>query len=190
MFIAGILIAMLALPAAAAPKSAEGQMLDKAGTVIADWPDDSRRTAETMIQKYGVPNAIGDRVLVWNGNAPWKRTVVHREDPGLYPRRPGALQQVVDYEVPARAVSKLEDLGAGLSVSHDRRELSASNESEAQNFLAMNLADDVIAGRLSAAQARESYARTLALRESGKTSPTTEKLGFTPPMPARGRGGR
>ena len=196
--VGGLLILLLALPTAAgvraglsrvpveeAPDYASedpsaSQMRDEAVHAIAGWPDASRKTAELIMEKYGAPNAIGDRVLVWNGNTPWKLTLVHREDPGLYPTRGGSLQQVIDYEVPKDSVTALEELDAGLSVSPNRRELSGTNVSEEENFLAVNLAHEIITGRSTPAQARSKYALTMALRDSGKSSPLTSRLLFEP----------
>src|SRR5256885_8514836 len=46
---------------------------------IAGWPQLSKSAAHRMIEKYGVPDDVGRKALVWNDNGPWKRTVVHRD---------------------------------------------------------------------------------------------------------------
>jgi hypothetical protein len=170
--------------AARARTNAETEMADRAAMLIAAWPDESRRTAEAVIEKYGSPNAIGERVLVWNRRPPWKMILVHRaDDAGLYPRRAGSLQQILDYDVPREKLAALDELDLGLSASPSRKELSATNESESINFLALNLADQVVAGRLTAAQARTRYVRTIILAGAGKSSPLMAGLTFVPRGP-------
>lgn len=155
-------------------------MSEKALRVIVRWPGSARRAAEALMERYGGPDSIGERVLVWNANGPWKRTVVHRDDAGPYPRRPGSVQQTIDYDVPREKADALPVLAAGVAVAAGGRELSATNESEELNFLAMNLADAVLTGKLTPQQARAGYAKTLMLADSGKSSPLTTGLRFVP----------
>ncbi len=55
-------------------------------------------------------------------------------------------------------------------------ELSARCDKEAANFLAINLADEVITGKRSPKAAREEYAKQIMAMMAGEPAPLTEKL--------------
>jgi hypothetical protein len=167
---------------AAAPpvkRSVSNDMAGEAERVVARWPEVSRQTARLMLLKYGEPSAIGEGVLIWNDNAPWQRTIAYRADVnGLYPRRTGILEQVVSYEVPQNKVAALAKFGGGLKADVGRKELSALNDSEEANTLALNMASEIVVGRLTPAEARKLYDKTLELAADGKSSPLTSELMF------------
>lgn len=152
---------------------------DDAVEVIASWPIVSRLTAGFLIEKYGAPNEVSAGEMTWVDNAPWKRTTVRKE--GLLrsaPRR--IVHQSVGYDVPRGKVAALEAMDMGLKADRGRKELTVAGESEEANFLALNLANDVITGRLDVQDAKDAFERTLALSMAGKSSPYTEGLGFKP----------
>lgn len=157
---------------------------DDALDVIASWPIVSRLTAGFLIEKYGPPNEVSPADLTWVDNAPWKRTTVRKE--GLLrsaPRR--IVHQSIGFAVPQGKVSELDAMGMGLKADRGRKELTVSGESEEANFLALNLANDVINGRINVQDAKDAFARTLALSAAGKSSPYTEGLEFEPLDDAR-----
>lgn len=165
----------LAVAAAGAPRRSEG-----ADTAIRRWPAIPRRVAELMMEKYGAPHEVSRNALVWNNNGPWKKTVVRRT--GAFHDFPDShmdvLEQSVAYSLAREKIMPLARLDAGVEWNLDSRELSAANESEEANFLALNVADDVVSGRLGVAQARELLKRTAAASNAGKSSPYTQRLLF------------
>ena len=142
------------------------------------WPEHSRVMAEEITQEYGAPDAVQSSQLSWIGHRPWKLTVVYREDPA--PGRPNGIEQSVSYEVPVRKWRELGAFDRGVEYDPVARELIARAGSEMANILALNLADEVIRGRRTAADAREFYDKTLSLSFSGKSSPYMRKLRFRP----------
>lgn len=154
----------------------------RAGTAeraIASWPVVSRLTAGFLIEKYGAPGEVGSDELSWSGNAPWKKTVV-RKAGALRAAPRSIVEQSVGYDVPRSKLAALAQMGMGLTADRRRKELSAVSESEEANFLAVNLANDVITGRMAVKDAKLAYERTLALAAAGKSSPYTEALAFEP----------
>lgn len=55
-------------------------------------------------------------------------------------------------------------------------ELSARCDKEGANFLALNLADEVITGKRSPKSARAEYAKQIMAMMAGQPAPLTEKL--------------
>jgi len=156
----------------------ESPAISRALEVIADWPDDSRDLAGAIIDEYGAPDKTSSSRLVWTARPPWKNMTVFRRasDGG----RAALLLRTVAYVVPVQRWRALEAFGHGVEYDPLKGELSARSTGEAANFLALNLADEVVRGHLSAADASALYDKTLSLMLSGKSSSYTARLRFRP----------
>jgi hypothetical protein len=151
-----------------------------AESVIQDWPRASRLVAQAMMEEYGQPAESSADALRWRNNGPFKRTVVYRVPP-VYASSADdedVLQQVISYRIPLARFAELSLFDARLKADRTRSELSFCSGSEKLNFLALNLAYDIITGEKDAAQARGFFARTSALTKSGKFSAYTEGILF------------
>lgn len=151
-------------------------LLHDAEATIAAWPMVPQQAARSMLEKYGVPDAITAKKLVWNDSGPWKRTIVHR-DAGR-----DVLEQVAVYHIPNDRYDMIRRLEGNVSAERGRDELTAKSDREALNLLSLNLADEVISGKRGAADARTLYVRVKALALSGKSSPYTQGLLFSEPV--------
>src|SRR5665647_3088692 len=87
--------------------------------LISNWPEASKKAANSMIKKYGLPHDYTDMSLIWHESGPFKRFMVYREEvPHNFPLpHTDVLQQWVNYKVP---LSKVDDLWQfdGLSLIH------------------------------------------------------------------------
>jgi hypothetical protein len=153
-----------------------------AGAVIENWSGYSRLQAEKLIQEYGPPDRVKHDELAWQDKGLWRRIRVWDVTP-YFDSNVGApdLEQTISYPVLPAQSAALAALGDKLSVSSDQKELSARGASEEENLLALNLADEIIAGRRTAQDARRLYDTTIELSQAGKSSPYTQRLLFTPP---------
>jgi hypothetical protein len=143
---------------------------------LSDWDN---RTNGYIIDKYGPPDRVETVRLVWENKGPWRRICVWDELAFLDDDRPSRnLEQTIAYEVPRDKRAALESFHPGLSVAADGEELSARSESEARNFLMLNLADEIVRGVTTSEDARASYDRTLRLADAGKLSPKMQRLLF------------
>lgn len=149
---------------------------ESARSAVAGWPEGSRMVAEAMIEKYGAPDAVADDRLTWNGNGGWKRTTVHRLPEG----GSEVLAQTIGYVVPRERLADLTRLDLGLKVEEPAGELTSTSESEETNFLALNLADEVVKETRTPEGARAYYVQTLRLAGAGKSSPYMRELLFRP----------
>ena len=157
---------------------------DTTGTMpdISSWPEASQMAAKMMMDKYGKPNESTEHMLVWYNNGPWKRTIIYNEETKhIFPvDHVDVMEQVIDYQVPANKFSDLAAYDGSVTVRRTDGELSAKCDKEGANFLALNLANDVITGEKSVAQARDFYAN--AIKEfalQNKMSPYMGSLKFT-----------
>lgn len=149
-------------------------------SIILQWPTYSYRLARFMISKYGQPAQSSDARLVWVNAGPWKRSVVYRG-----PVDGGArLEQEIDFDVAEdeRGELLLFAREAGLSLESGR--LVAASNAESDNFLAVNLADEIVRGKRTAKEASDFRRQLLRLQDSGKSSPYLERLLFGPERPS------
>jgi hypothetical protein len=150
--------------------------VDKARRSVSQWPSGSKMVAEAMLEKYGAPSMVDVDKLSWYDNGSWKKTTVYR----IPSEGQDVLEQTISYAVPKDKRADLAKLDIMLKVNAFDRELSATSESEEANFLAMNLADEVVHETKTPEEAREFYLETVKLSQSGKISPYMQGLMFQP----------
>jgi hypothetical protein len=153
------------------------QAVDK---VIAGWPATPREATKKMIEKYGLPNEATATHLVWHRNGPWKRTIIYRDElPHNFPKKHvDVMEQFVDYHVPPEKCDDLAAYDGSVTVRRTKGEMSAMCYQEETNFLALNLAHDIVTGKLNAEEARQSYARAVKAFMKGEKHPYMQKLVF------------
>lgn len=175
--------AMNGTPGAAAEPKRSRASDAQVGQILADWPAKPKAVAYIMIKKYGLPQEAAPSMLVWHENGPFKKTVVSRtEVEHNFPKpHTDMLKQVVEYRVPPDKVDDLAAFDGSLIYDRTAGELAAKCDNEAMNILALNLADDIVKGRKTAAQARDAYAATAMAVMTGQKAPvTTARLQFDP----------
>lgn len=167
-----------------------------ASSMIAGWPMVSQEAATAMMAKYGAPQEMTASMLVWHNNGPWAKTVVYR-DPVEH-RFPVAHQDVLEQWIAHRAApDKFDELAmydGSVIVERTKGVMSARCDKEAMNFLALNLAHDIINSRKTVAEARAAYAREAMASMQGRGGPMTQGIQFTvapgstadPDVPAAG----
>lgn len=149
-------------------------------SVILQWPTFSYRLARYMISKYGQPAEWSDVRLVWRDNGPWKKTVVYRVPPGggILGDGAGRLEQNVAYRVPEDKRAELLKFDNELGVDDKAGWITVLSNSEHENFLAVNLADEIVRGKRTAKEASDFKVQLRRLQDSGKSSPYLERLMF------------
>ena len=166
------------------PIETAGNAVDRevsAVQAVDQWRDFSASAARLLMSEYGVPDEVNPDSLVWNNNGPWRRTVVRNARPSAVAGEDlGIVEQTLSYAVTRPQASNLAAFDDRLVFIPRAGELSARSDREEFNILRLNLADDVVHGRSSPAQARDAYFKTLALEEAGKTSPDLLRLRLTP----------
>lgn len=149
---------------------------------IRDWPLVSQNAAEAMLDRYGQPDVVSSLLLVWKDKAPFTKIVVTR-DP-IRHSFPVDHQDVILEEIPLQVpVDKVADLAkfnGSLLIDRTQGTLASRCDSEKSNFLALNLANEIITGKRDADSARRFMSDTSAKSLAGKSSPYSEKLMFTP----------
>lgn len=151
--------------------------------IIQDWPQTARESAQTVLDKYGPPDEATEHMLAWHGNGPWKWTVItDQETPHHFPTpHIDVLEQAIDYKVPVDRYSDLAAFDGSVIVERTRGEISARCEGEEANYLAINLANDIVTRTMTVDQARQRYAEVMQTMTEGGSDPYIERLVFDPP---------
>ncbi len=132
-------------------------------TDLKSWPEASQLAAHDMMNKYGKPNESTEHMLVWYNNGPWKRTIVYNtETKHIFPvDHTDVMEQFIDYQVPQDKFDDLAMYDGSVTVRRTDGEISAKCDKEGANFLAINLANDVITNKKDVEEARMFYAKTI-----------------------------
>lgn len=154
---------------------------------LSGWPLASRRVAVELVSKYGPPHEVTARTLLWHGNGPWKRTVLHRT--GAKHNFPlphqDILEQTINYRVPADKAGMLIAYDGSLVIDHTRGELTAFCDSEAQNNIMLNLADDIATGQRTVDEALGYHAQMVRAMQTHVAESYPLKLKFKPQSSAQ-----
>lgn len=152
-----------------------------AEAAIKDWPKEVQSQARMLIERYGQPATATATELVWNDNGPWRKTTLRRE--GFTQSTMGKdrdhLEQVISYQVPSGKVAEIKRFDKRLEVNEAANELISRADTESMNYLALNLADDIVKGQRSVQGARVFYQKVKMLERSGKSSPYLDGFIFT-----------
>ncbi|MEJ7803435.1 MAG: hypothetical protein WKH68_08705 [Candidatus Limnocylindria bacterium] len=88
------------------------------------------------------------------------------------------LTQFIDYRVPVEMFSALGEYDGSCLVDRTAGEAAARCDSEAANLLTLNLMHEIITGKRTVADARETYAQSLVGYTMGRATPYCEKFLF------------
>lgn len=88
-------------------------------------------------------------LLIWYNNGPWVATVATRHsDRHVFPMpHTDLIEQFVRYDVPPEKLDELAECDGNIMVRRTEGLLSAHCHDEPANFLALNLAHDIITAR-------------------------------------------
>ncbi len=149
------------------------------------WPPRTIALAVDLIKKYGEPYDATPHQITWYRNGPWERTAVFKEaTPHKFPKlHEDVLEQTVDYRVPLEKVADLLKYNGSLVIDRTRGELSAHCDSEQQNFITLNIANDIVTGNRDVEQALAYPPQTIVGTRDHDPEKYPQKLRFKAPSP-------
>lgn len=152
--------------------------------VTSKWLQAPRKSAQRLVEYYGPPDEVSASQLVWHRTRDgWKRTVLSNEEvPHDFPaRHVDFLEQYIDYRVPLDMYSRLAEYDGSVIVERTKGEMSARCGGTSMNFVAINLAHDIVTGKCSVDEARREYARLYQAHARGEEPPYTQGFQFELP---------
>jgi hypothetical protein len=157
--------------------------LDEARSIIEQWPEAPKKTAEKILDHYGPPHEATPTKLFWYRTGPWSRMELTADEVAHDFPTPHTdfFTQYVDYPVGTAKGTELITFDGSVLIDRTAGQIGARCDHEAYNTLTLNLAVELIEGRRSVDDARRLYADTAAAYALGRSAPYAEKLLFTPP---------
>lgn len=146
------------------------------------WPEPSKKAIDDMRAKYGLPSAVTEDMVVWDDIGKFEKAIVTKEQVNhMFPvQHNDVLMQTVNYRVPLDKVTALNKFDGSLIIDRTKGELSARNEKEEMNILALNLAHQIVGGDLTVEKAREEYKKHAEAIQLGVQTPMYSSLNFEP----------
>jgi hypothetical protein len=160
-------------------------ILDQADVeaLLEEWPSGPAKTARQMLKQYGPPNEGSPVRLIWYRNGPWKRTEVTCDE--ITHNFPAAhtdfITNWIDYHVPVERFTDIARYDGSCLLDRTAGEAGARCDSEAANFVTLNLMHEIVIGHRSVDEAREKYAEQMSAYMLGRPAPYAERLLFEPP---------
>lgn len=155
---------------------------------LSGWHEAAQQAAQSMVEKYGQPDGTTDNMLIWHDNGPWERTIIYREavQHDFPTPHPDVLEQTISYDVPVDMFDDLAQYDGSVIAERTKGVLSARCDKEAANFLALNLAHDIVNGERTVEEARSFYADTMQAVFNDEEPSNPEYLqGFTFEVPQK-----
>jgi hypothetical protein len=184
-------MALVAFAGAASGQTAQPTVpasLDRAAVerIISGWKSKPQEVARKTMATYGLPHEATSMRLIWHHNGPWKRTeLVNEEIPHNFPKpHTDMLLQAIDYPVPPEKFDELAEYDGSVIAERTKGELAARCDMEEANFLALNLAHEIVTGVKSVPEARQFYAD--AMQEQQKHAAYLQGFRFQVPRTAQG----
>jgi hypothetical protein len=151
---------------------------------IKDWPKEPKESAKRLIEYYGEPDEVSESRLIWyNTHDGWKRTVLSKEETlhNFPAKHNDFLEQFIDYQVPIEMYSTLAEFDGSVIAERTKGELSARCGGTSMNFVAINLAHDIVTGNKSVDEAREEYTKLYKAYQDGQKPAYTQSFQFKLP---------
>ena len=145
-----------------------------------NWPMSSQMAVNEQMKLYGKPDEITPTMVIWHNNGPWKKTVVSKmETKHDFPKtHMDCMEQCVSYKVPLDKYNDLAMFDGSVTVDRTQGLIAARCDKQENNFLALNLAHDVITGKKTVEEARKAYGDMIKQAMSGDKPDYMKKLMF------------
>lgn len=160
-----------------------GNTREEVEEIIADWEDKQREETMKTMEEYGVPDGVTERRLIWYDVDPWRRIEIFRDatQHNFPTQHPDFFEQFIDYQVPPEKADELMAYDGSIMFERTTGVMSARCHTEWANFLALNLANDIVTDEKSVEEARRAYAEDVIRKMNGESPEYTQGLQFELP---------
>jgi hypothetical protein len=158
--------------------------IEQRSRIVEDWPKESQEAAQLVIDARGEPDEASPTQLTWLGEraAPWKRIVATKAffEHAFPAPHNDSVESVLDYRVPVEQFTPLAEFDGSVVCERTAGEISARCHDEQANYLALNLAHDIVTRKRSVQDARDYYAKEFLDARRKQPTPYMEGLRFDP----------
>lgn len=147
---------------------------------VESWPETAKMAAKAMMEKYGEPHEQTESMLIWNNTGPFIKTIVYKEEiQHNFPMpHKDVLEQVINHDAPVDKYSDLARYDGSVIVERTKGTIAARCDKEAANYLALNLAHDIIENKKTVEEARQFYADAMMRMMQGDEDEYLKGLSF------------
>ena len=147
---------------------------------VKNWPEASRMAVKEITDKYGKPDGVTSNELIWMKKGVWKKICIDKkESKHSFPiEHTDMMQTTISYKVPMETMDELGKFDGSVSFDRTQGTMSARCDKEGNNFLALNLANDIITGKKSVEEARKAYGDIVKEKMNGGNPIYMQKLTF------------
>lgn len=152
---------------------------------ISTWMEDPKQAAKRLVDYYGEPDEYSKNRLIWHNTYDgWKKTeLVNQMVAHNFPApHHDYLEQWIDYQVPLDMFDSLATFDGSVIAERTKGEISARCGGTSMNFVAINLAHDILTKNKTIQEARNEYTRLYKAYQNGKKPAYTQKLQFDLPQ--------
>ena len=165
--------------------SAQDNKMSKDKTImmmpnLSSWPEASRMAVKEINDKYGKPDGVTKDELIWLKRGVWKKICIDKkETKHSFPiEHTDMMQTTISYKVPTEIMDELGKFDGSVTFDRTQGTMSARCDKEGNNFLALNLANDIITGKKSVEEARKAYGDIVKEKMNGANPLYMQKLTF------------
>jgi len=155
---------------------------DSSNTVdVTNWPQASKMAADEITGKYGSPDGVTANELIWLNKGTWvKICVTKSESKHSFPiEHTDMMTTTINYKVPEDKMDELGKFDGSVTFDRTQGTMSARCDKEGNNFLALNLANDIITNKKSVEEARKMYGDIIKEKMNGGNPEYMNKLTFS-----------
>ena len=144
------------------------------------WPEASKMAVKEITDKYGKPDGVTKDELIWMNKGVWKKICINKkESKHSFPiEHTDMMQTSISYKVPMDVMDELGKFDGSVTFDRTQGIMSARCDKEGNNFLALNLANDIITGKKSVEEARKAYGDIVKEKMNGANPVYMQKLTF------------
>lgn len=137
---------------------------------ISNWPETAQEAAKAMMEKYGEPDEQVQSMLIWKNTGPFIKTIVYKDEVQHNFPMPhkDVLEQIINYDVPADMFDELARYDGSVIAERTKGTLAARCDKEGANYLALNLAHDIVEGKRNVDESRQYYADAIMRMMKGE----------------------
>ena len=148
---------------------------------LSDWPEASRMAVKEISDKYGKPDGVTKDELIWMKKGVWKKICINKkESKHSFPiEHTDMMQTTISYKVPTDMMDELGKFDGSVTFDRTQGTMSARCDKEGNNFLALNLANDIITVKKSVEEARKAYGDIVKEKMNGGNPIYMQKLTFS-----------
>jgi hypothetical protein len=147
---------------------------------VSQWPKASRMAVEEITKKYGKPDGGTAEELIWMNKGVWEKICINKmETKHSFPvEHTDMMQTTINYKVPENKMDELGKFDGSVTFDRTQGTMSARCDLEANNFLALNLANDIVTGKKTVEEARMAYGDIVKEKMNGGSPAYMQKLTF------------